>query len=163
MYQPLAPCTECRRHVRAVEARCPFCGTSRAGAGPIEVSPTVRMSRAAAVAAAFVIAGCHTEAQPIAQDPAVAKPAPSPTPAPTSEPAPKDAGLVDDPGAAVAEYGAPAPPPPKPPPKPTLSPGEVDDHGGMHAKYGAPPPPKPKPPSPPATAVPAYGAPPPKI
>jgi len=146
MYEPLSPCTECRRHVRTIEARCPFCGAQREAAA-VEAAPMVRLSRAVTFAAALAIAGCQSEPQanPIVRDPVAAKPSAAPTPAPAPAPSPSSSGLVDDPGSAVAEYGAPAPPPSPPPPKPPKPskphPGEVDDHGGMMAKYGAPPPP----------------------
>lgn len=160
MYQPLAPCIACRRHVRTADARCPFCRAELEVAvveAARALDPGVRLSRAVTFVAALAIAGCHSEPVPtaIAKDPASAKPsaAPTPEPAPTPSPGPSPGlgpGLVDDPGSPVAEYGAPAPPlptappaKPKPstPPKPKPAPGEVDDHGGMHAKYGAPPPP----------------------
>src|SRR5688500_4068902 len=32
MYQPLAPCTSCRRHLRTTETVCPFCGAALDGA-----------------------------------------------------------------------------------------------------------------------------------
>ena len=149
MYQPLAPCTGCRRHVRTSESACPFCGSAIRAVAP-EVSGAVgRMSRAALVAAGLAIAGCHSEPQaiPLAKDPAAAKPAPTPSPTASAPP-----GLVDDPGSPVAEYGAPAPPPSPPAPGSGPDSGLVDDHGGMHSKYGAPPPPKHMP-------VPLYGMP----
>jgi hypothetical protein len=148
MYQPLAQCTGCRRHVRTIEARCPFCGAERETA-VVEPAPVLRLSRAVTFVAALAIGGCQSEPQanPIVRDPVAAKPSAAPTPAPA--PSPSSSGLVDDPGSPVAEYGAPAPPhptahptapaPTKPKPKP--APGEVDDHGGMMSKYGAPPPP----------------------
>jgi hypothetical protein len=133
MYQPLAPCTACRRHVRATEAACPFCG------GPLGVArnaiPEGRLSRAGIAVFALAIAGCTEPTREAASPDPIAKPAadagavaqPTPTPTPI-----EDAGLVDDPGTMVAKYGAP--PPPKPP----------------------------KPPPPHVTPVPAYGLPPPK-
>ncbi len=133
MYQPLVPCSECRRHVRAVEALCPFCRAPREVAA-IDATPLLRMSRAAAMAvAASLVVACQSEplATPIAKDPVAVKP--SATPAPSTS---QGGGLVDDPGAAVAEYGAPAPPPPKP------SPIAVPAYG---APPPVPPPPLPKP------------------
>ena len=134
MYQPLVPCTECRRHIRAVEGACPFCRTARA-ASELETGPLVRMSRAAAIAAVATLVACQStpEPAPIAKDPVAVKPSASTTQ--TSEP--------------------------KPPPPPVEDAGLVDDHGGMMTKYGAPPPPKPPPPKPHPIAVPAYGLPPP--
>lgn len=151
MYQPLAPCTGCRRHVRMSESACPFCGALPSAAASEVAGPMGRMSRAALLAAGLAIAGCHSEPQaiPVAKDPAATKPAPTPSTTASAPP-----GLVDDPGSPVAEYGAPAPPPPPPAVKDG---GLVDDHGGMHSKYGAPPPP-PKPP-PKHMPVPMYGMP----
>lgn len=133
MYQPLVPCTECRRHIRATEGSCPFCLQSRA-ATDVETGPLVRMSRAAAIAAVATLMACQSEPQPtpIVKDPVAVKPSASTPPQPTSEPV-------------------------KPPPEDA---GLVDDHGGMVTKYGAPPPPKPPPPKPHPIAVPAYGLPP---
>ena len=131
MYQPLAACSGCRRHVRASEVHCPFCGAERVP-GVVESVAMVRMSRAATLAAALAIAGCRSEPTPIANDPAAAKPSAAPTPTPSP-----DTGLVDDPGGQVDIYGAPPPPPPsasaKPTPKPTVP----------APPYGVPPPPKP--------------------
>jgi len=111
MYQPLAPCTGCRRHVRAVEARCPFCGVEREGVH-VEVTAVARASRAVTFAAALAIAGCQSEpvSNAIVKDPTAAKPTATPKPAPGPVPSTSASGLVDDPGSPVAEYGAPAPP-----------------------------------------------------
>jgi hypothetical protein len=124
MYQPLVPCIECRRHLRATEVSCPFCSAPRA-ATPIAVGSTVRMSRAAAIVAATLAVACQSEPQavPIVKDPVAVKP--SATTAPTAEPV-ADAGLVDDHGGMVTKYGAP------PPPKP---------HPIAVPAYGLPPPP----------------------
>ncbi|MBX3233155.1 MAG: hypothetical protein KIT84_20400 [Labilithrix sp.] len=46
---PLVPCESCRRHVRAAEASCPFCKTTRATA-----------IVAAIAGSALLIAGCET-------------------------------------------------------------------------------------------------------
>jgi len=111
MYQPLAPCAECRRHVRNIEAACPFCGAQREAA-VVEAAPVIRLSRAVTFAAVIAIAGCQSEPQanPIVRDPVAAKPSAAPTPAPAPTPSTSSSGLVDDPGSPVAEYGAPAPP-----------------------------------------------------
>jgi len=112
MYQPLAPCTGCRRHVRAVEARCPFCGAEREATN-VEASTVTRVSRAVTFAAALAIAGCQSEpaSNTIVKDPTAAKTTATPKPAPAPVPSTSSSGLVDDPGSPVAEYGAPAPPP----------------------------------------------------
>lgn len=134
MYQPLVPCTDCRRHILAVEGACPFCGTTRA-ATSIETGPLVRMSRAAAIAAMATLAACQSEPQPtpIAKDPIAVKPEPTPKPEPVKPP--EDAGLVDDHGGMMTKYGAPPPPKP-PPPKP---------HPIAVPAYGLPPAPHPTP------------------
>jgi hypothetical protein len=145
MYRPLAPCDACRRHVLASSPSCPFCGAERAPS--LEpAAPTVRVSRSAALAlaAATMLAGCHTETVPtVAPDPAATGKPASPKPVESIQP-PPGPGLVDDQGAAVAEYGAPVPPPSAPPaPRPS---------GTAHKPltppktiYGGPPPPAPKP------------------
>lgn len=140
MYQPLVPCESCRRHVRAVDASCPFCRHSRTPDTSAAPGQVLRMSRAAALVFMTTVAGCHSDpANPaIAPDP-VATGKPAPKPEPTPEPiAPPDAGLVDDPGAPAAKYGAP--PLPKPP-KPTPT-------GIAVPAYGVPPPPMAPPPPP---------------
>lgn len=64
----LVACPDCTRHIRRVEASCPFCGAqvaSRIAGLPEPVLPKVRLSRAAlmAFAAASVgAAGCSAEA-----------------------------------------------------------------------------------------------------
>ncbi|MGZ3421135.1 MAG: hypothetical protein ACXWUG_32005 [Polyangiales bacterium] len=117
MYLPLAPCTSCRRHVRASEPACPFCG------GKVGVArgslPEARLARAGIAALALATFGCTEPTREAASPDPVVKP-------------------VAD--AAVAEP-TPSPTPPKP-----LDPGEVDDPGTMHAKYGGAPMPKPTPP-----------------
>lgn len=139
MYQPLVACSGCRRHVRALDERCPFCGAPR-DALVVEHVQMARMSRAATLATALAIAaGCHSEPTTITHDPAPAKPSPEPLPPkPSSEPLPAaDAHLVDDPGGQVDIYGAPPPPPSSTSakPKPTVP----------APPYGIPPPPPPKP------------------
>jgi hypothetical protein len=116
MYQPLAPCTACRRHVRATEAACPFCGGSVGVART--ALPETRLARASLAVFAIAVAGCTEPTREAASPDPVAKPA------------------LD---AAVAQ-------PTPPPPKPALDAGEVDDPGTMHAKYGGAPAPKPTPP-----------------
>ena len=132
MYQPLSACAGCRRHFRSSEERCPFCDClgDRTLTRAVSGEPARRMSRAAMVVAAMAITACSTEPAPIAKDPAAVKPSPTP-----SQPVVQaDAGLVDDPGSPVAEYGAPAPPPP-PKPKPSVGSGI----GAPAPMYGMPP------------------------
>ena len=45
----LTPCSECGRHVRAGDARCPFCDAEQ-GSAPPRVLPSGRLSRAATLA-----------------------------------------------------------------------------------------------------------------
>jgi hypothetical protein len=62
MYQPLVPCASCSRHLRAIEATCPFCGAELAA--PRLAPDTVgRMSRAAAFVfgATVAVAGCGND------------------------------------------------------------------------------------------------------
>ena len=54
----LRPCPDCRRHVAATEASCPFCGTTLSLAGPAPELPRGRLTRAAVFAAgALAVAG----------------------------------------------------------------------------------------------------------
>lgn len=72
---PLAPCAQCRRHVRVTEARCPFCNREQpvvASAAP-ESAPSQRLKslavmtfRAAAVSAA--VSACGGMADPAPRD-----------------------------------------------------------------------------------------------
>lgn len=139
MYQPLAPCPGCRRHVRVAEAACPFCRSSLEGLAARPERELGRLGRAALFAAAALVAGCDKSVPPT-QDPATK---PKPTATDTGTAPPVDDGGPDDPGAPQAEYGAPAP-------KADTGP---DDMGTMHAKYGGAPMPHP-------SALPAYGLPP---
>jgi hypothetical protein len=137
MYQPLVPCPACARHVRAVEAQCPFCSHAlpRDLAAHAVPGTTQRLSRAAAVlfGTSLALAGCGgavTPAEDLAPADAVADdggPAPLYGLPPPSDAAPQDAAPRDD-GGPVAAYGAPAPVDAGP-----------DDNGGGSADYGAPP------------------------
>lgn len=112
MYQPLAPCPACSRHVKTTEERCPFCAGAlpQSFAGAATPAASGRLTRAAAFAftATLAVTGCSTGT----------------TPNPV-----KDAATTgpDDAGSPIAEYGA--------------SPIDAgpDDSGGTGAKYGAPP------------------------
>ncbi len=166
MYQPLAPCPGCARHVRVREPACPFCATALSGdltpQGPAEPAGRLARSALAALATAVLGAACARET-PAAPPP----PAPSSggdvvqgpvgTPSTDAVPPPRvvpvaDAGTgPDDDGAVVAEYGAPA--------RPRADAG-VNDPGAAVAAYGAAPPPIVTPPPDHGTIRPLYGVPP---
>lgn len=124
MYQPLAPCPACSRHVKTSERTCPFCD----GALPDGIADAAmpgassRLSRAAAFAFSASIAvtgaaaaslGCTTGTDPNPGDA-------------SSDASPTDA-RPDDSGGQQPVYGAPA-----------FDAGP-DDSGGGGAKYGGPP------------------------
>ncbi len=145
MYQPLAPCPGCARHVRVADRSCPFCGTSFASA--LIPQPGVdarrRLSRAALVtfAATLGAAGCgatvtNTDAggtldvgaavdRPVAVDNG-ARDAGTPDTGFVT----RDSGAPDDHGGPVAAYGGPFP----------TDAGPPDDEGNSSADYGSPPP-----------------------
>ncbi len=155
MYQPLAPCPGCARHVRVADRSCPFCGTSFASA--LVPQPGVdarrRLSRAALVtfAATLGAAGCgatvsstdasaNTDTGAVVDRPIVADIAGNDTGTPdtgTPDAGTPDAGFVtrdsgapDDHGGPVAAYGGPFP----------TDSGPPDDEGNSSADYGSPPP-----------------------
>ncbi len=105
----LIACTGCRRHVRASESTCPFCG-ARVDGAPRSV-PLGRRSRAAIFASAATLAACGGKKQ---EPPASGSSAPAPTPTPTTQaadaaPTP-DAALADaapPPDAAPVDAGKP--------------------------------------------------------
>jgi hypothetical protein len=61
-------CTSCSRHIKSVEAACPFCGTSHAPHVSRAVRRAPRMSRAAwlatTLASSLLVAGCTAEVAP---------------------------------------------------------------------------------------------------
>ncbi len=76
----LTPCPECQRHVRKTETRCPFCGEGVSLAHvPSPVLPRKRLGRAATFAFGASVAGATALA----------------------------GCTIEDPGGAVAVYGAP--------------------------------------------------------
>lgn len=114
----LRPCTECQRHVRAHEARCPFCDselTSVASAGP--TSPGAPMTRAAIIfGAAAVVAACTSG---------------GPDPGPTSSSSGgSSSGNTSSSSGAAPAYGVPE-----------IDSGDPDtqDSGGPVALYGPAP------------------------
>ena len=140
MYQPLAPCPGCARHVRVADPTCPFCGASFAAA----LSPTRglearrRLSRAALFTFAATVgsAGCgatvtNTDASTSNDTGAVVdRPVASDTGTPDAGTVVRDAGPPDDEGNSSADYGSP----------PVRDAGNgPDDDGGSAAEYGSPP------------------------
>lgn len=127
MYQPLAPCPACSRHVKTTERICPFCK----GALPESIADaalpgaTSRLSRAAAFAFASSLAvvgasaGCTSGTAPLSGDAAA------------NDGSPSD-GSPNDEGGQQPVYGAPAYG------GPFVDSGP-DDSGGGGAKYGGPP------------------------
>ena len=140
MYQPLAPCPGCSRHVRVADGQCPFCGAAFATAlAPRPaVAARTRLSRAAlfTFAASVGSAGCssavtNTDAAPADTAAVVDQPVvvTDRGPADTGGPTPVDAGPPDDDGGTFAEYGGP----------PLTDAGPPDDEGNSSADYGSPP------------------------
>lgn len=142
MYVPMIPCTACARHVRARDARCPFCDAEISAEARARVAPDTnrRLTRAAAFMFGITVAGCSstvtsTDAAPgdtatatdaprtdrPAGDTAVANDTAGGTDVITSRDAPEDHGNIAPP------YGIPA------------DAGPPDDDGGGGAEYGAPP------------------------
>ena len=136
MYEPLAPCPSCSRHVKTAESRCPFCRTAlpEAFGGPLANAAATRgMSRAAALAlgASLAVTGCGKTAS---------QPTPEPVDAATQG---TSSGGPNDNGQAVALYGAPPIDPPIPQVEEAGPPARRDggphDMGTMAPKYGGPP------------------------
>jgi hypothetical protein len=160
MYQPMAPCPACARHVRVRESACPFCAAALPAdfAAHVAPDPTGRLSRSAiaALATAVLGAACAREAPATTTAPATSSgggvvqgPIGTTAPIPPPRVVPvEDAGAgPDDAGAVVAEYGAPAPrfdagapvaAYGAPPRMVTPAPGPPDN-GGVHSLYGIAP------------------------
>jgi len=127
MYQPLAPCPSCHRHVRASAQACPFCG---AGLSVVSTVPSAssRLARGALFAFASTLAACGGATEP--------------------DPVPGDTGSsVDAKGddaksdTRIEDTGNIAPPYGIPPMDSGVDDGTVSDTGDPMADYGAPPPP----------------------
>lgn len=140
MASKLAPCPACARHVRIVEARCPFCAASIEGMPvPARARPTTRLGRAAlfAFGTAALAPGCY-EHHIVSDDPpppgVVADAAVAPRDAAV---APRDAFVAEDAEFAPGLLYGGAPEPIE------LDAGaaEEDDggFGGPSADYGGPP------------------------
>jgi len=114
MYQALAPCPACRRHVRAAEGACPFCAASL-GTPQLVPGAAGRLARGAVFVFASSVIGCGAST--------------------SGEPIPADTGSATD---TRADYGNIAPPYGVPADTGTDD-GTVDDTGSPMTKYGAPP------------------------
>jgi hypothetical protein len=146
MYQPLAPCPSCRRHVRTTEASCPFCAAALPGdladrvipAPPGRLSrwgrkrpqtpaPEGRLSRAAVFlfGASLAVTGCGSD---VTTDRSAAGVGGSGGAGGNTATGTTSTG--GDTGGDVPLYGGP-------PPDFDAGP---DDDGGGQAEYGGPPP-----------------------
>jgi hypothetical protein len=79
-------CDECARHVREVEAACPFCGAARSASEEDTPSPEgpTRMSRAAILlAGAMAMGAC--DRNPFAREPTIVQPYGAPPNPPTPD------------------------------------------------------------------------------
>ncbi len=79
-------CDECARHVREVEAACPFCGAARSASDEDTPSPEgpTRLSRAAILlAGAMAMGAC--DRNPLAREPAIVQPYGAPPNPPTPD------------------------------------------------------------------------------
>lgn len=142
----LVPCDGCRRHVRAADARCPFCAAPVPTVPPESsrrVSRRGNLTRAAIFyLGASVASACGGEApweEPIAQ-PYGAPPDPEPDPDPEEPESQEPESGEQDRGAVAAPYGAPPEPEPEPlPPEPLPESAEDDAIQQGAGAYGAPP------------------------
>jgi hypothetical protein len=128
MYQPLAPCPTCSRHVKTSERICPFCKDALPDAIADAALPGAsgRLSRAAA----FAFTASLTVVAAVAG--AGAEGCTSSTPAGTGDASAKEGGgssdgAPNDDGSQQALYGA------------IPVDAGPDDSGGGGAKYGGPP------------------------
>lgn len=135
MYQPLAPCPACSRHVKTTERICPFCKgpLSDALADAALPGASTRLTRAAAFAFTASIAVAATGAAGLEGCSGATVVEPSDAAATgdgtATDGAPKNDGPVDD-GGVQALYGAvPV----------DAGPDTADDDGGVQALYGAVP------------------------
>ena len=128
MYQPLAPCPGCSRHIKTSERTCPFCKSampeSMADAAVPGATPGTRLTRAAAFA--------FTASLAVVAAAAGAEGCTAGTVATGGDASSREGGGPNDEGGQQPIYGAPAyggfPVDSGP-----------DDAGGGGAKYGGPP------------------------
>jgi hypothetical protein len=128
MYEPLAPCPSCHRHVRASAGACPFCQTQIHVARVIP-SPTTRLARGALFVFASSVAACGGSTAPDTAGDSASSDTSSKTDSVGVDSMGIDSSMTDT-GNVAPPYGIP--------PEDT---GAVDDTGTPGAKYGAPPPP----------------------
>ncbi|MFO0631060.1 MAG: hypothetical protein U0325_36285 [Polyangiales bacterium] len=143
------PCASCRRHVRATEIACPFCGAALSDDARGHVAPdtTARMKRAAlfVFGASIASAGCSsttvsgdassTDTVTIDRESSdVQSSDVQSTDVQSTDVQAADTAVdrpdVYDNGGAVPPYGLPPP----------TDAGVPDDQGSIKADYGAPPP-----------------------
>ena len=134
------PCLECRRHVRAGDRLCPFCGAD-APAPRAAVSPTTRLTRGALFAFATSVAACGgTETPETTTDTGAVSDGTADSVTDTG--AAKDDGIdTADTGGPVAAYDSPPDTGLKPDTATDTAPdGTATDSGGGTPLYGSPPP-----------------------
>ena len=136
-------CSECRRHVRDHEVRCPFCSTALQSA-PAEGFVTRGTRAAIFLSATVTLAACNDPPPPAVQPAAdsASAPAPSATPVVADDTAPSATTVVGDASpapevTAFSFYGAAPILPPSVTPKPPASVAPMPPSPA--AAYGAPP------------------------
>src|SRR4051812_11078561 len=125
MYQPLVPCPSCSRHVRALEAACPFCAAALPGDLGERAIPgtSLRLTRAAVFVfgASIALTACSGEVS---------------TASAGATSGGQGGGAPDDDGGVAALYGFPA----MDDAGTDAEPDAPDDSGGFMGMYGNPPP-----------------------
>lgn len=148
----LLPCAGCRRHVRATERSCPFCGVgleARETIAELRLLTPLDRSRlvalGAVLSAAGIAFGCREPAVAVYGAPpsdGIVSPAPSTEPpaalpAPSAAAAPSASVVVEPPPAASSSVLVPAPKP-----TPTAKPAPTQKRGPdqmLAPAYGGPP------------------------
>lgn len=133
---PLVPCPDCARHVRALESKCPFCGGALPTNGQLASravpSTTQRLSRGAAFVFASSLAMSACGPTTTGGGDAASEAGGG------NDGAPSDTGGPRDDGSIVAMYGEPAPVDAGDAARADANP--TDDGGGPIAAYGGPAP-----------------------